>query len=145
MFARASNLVSGQPWLTVRMEQGAFGGILCLLRSGWSLRWFHVCICSDVSAKGFAFAFREGCLELASEVGRVSERTTFKRSARSRALKTVVPAVVAECSSFGEDEVSLSWREGRAEFPGGVSATSGSLSVGIGGPRCFLSRGKHHF
>ena len=33
--------------------------------------------------KGFAFAVGEGCLELASEVGRVSERTSFKKSSRS--------------------------------------------------------------
>ena len=33
--------------------------------------------------KGFAVAVREGCLELPSEVGRVSERTRFKRSSRS--------------------------------------------------------------
>ena len=38
-FAQASYLVSGQPWLIVRMEQKAFGGILCLLRSDWSLHW----------------------------------------------------------------------------------------------------------
>ena len=72
--ARSCFLVSKQPWLTVRMEQRAFGGILCLLRSDWSLRWIDVCICTDVG-NGFAFAVREGCLELASEVGRVSERT----------------------------------------------------------------------
>ena len=55
------------------MEQNAFGGILCLLRSDWSLRWLDVCICTDASEMGFAFASREGCRELASEAGRVSE------------------------------------------------------------------------
>ena len=77
-FARASCLVSGEPWSTVRMEQRACGGILCLLLSDWSLPWLVVCICTDASEKVFAFAVREGCLELASEVGRVSERTRFK-------------------------------------------------------------------
>ena len=33
--------------------------------------------------KGFSFAVREGCRQLASEVGRVLERTRFKRSSRS--------------------------------------------------------------
>ena len=32
-FARASRLISGELWSTVRMKQRAFGGILCLLRS----------------------------------------------------------------------------------------------------------------
>ena len=88
--------------MTVRMEQRVFGGTLCLLlRNDWSLRWLDVCICTDASEKGFAFAPREGCLELASEVRRVSERTKFKRRSRSiraesRALRTVVPGAVSE-------------------------------------------------
>ena len=60
-----------------------FGRIQCLLRSDWRLRWLDVCICTDASEEGFAFAVREGCRELASEVGRVSERTRFKSSSRS--------------------------------------------------------------
>ena len=50
-FAGASYLVSGQTWSTVRMEQRAFGGTLSL-----SLRWLHLCICSDAPEKGFALA-----------------------------------------------------------------------------------------
>ena len=45
---RASYLVSGEPRSTVRIEQRAFGGIRCLIRSGWSLRWLDVCMCTDV-------------------------------------------------------------------------------------------------
>ena len=101
-FARASYLVSGEPWSTVRLEQRAVGGILCLLRSDWSLRWLDVCICTDAPEKGFTFAVREGCHELPSEVGRVSERTRFKRSSRSiraksRALRSIAAGVVLEC------------------------------------------------
>ena len=109
-------------WTTVcDCAPGAFGGILCLLRIDWSLRWFDVCICTDASEKGFAFAVREGCRELASEVGRFSERTRFKRSsksirARSRALMAAAPEAVSECSSSEEGEVSLVWRESRADF-----------------------------
>ena len=52
--------------------------------------------------KCFAFAVREGCRELASEVGRVSERTRFKSSsrsirARSRAVRSVALDVVLVC------------------------------------------------
>ena len=67
-FAQASYLVAGEPWSTVRMEQRAFGGILCLFRSDWGLRWLDVCICTDASEKGFAFVVREGCRKLASVV-----------------------------------------------------------------------------
>ena len=62
---------------------------LCLLRSDWSLRWLDVCICTDASAKGFAFAVRRGCRELASEVGRVSERARFKRSRANTLQRTL--------------------------------------------------------
>ena len=52
-FSRASYLVSRELWSTVwGMEQRAFGGILCHLRSDWSLRWPDVCIFTDASEKG---------------------------------------------------------------------------------------------
>ena len=92
----------------VNRAQGTEGiwGIQCLLRSDWSLRWLDVCICTDASEKGFAFAVREGCRELASEVGRVSERTSFKRSARSirvrsRALRSIVRESCLGVFKFG--------------------------------------------
>ena len=96
-------------------------GILCLLRSDRSFRWLDVCICTGAPEKGFAFAVREGCRELASEVGRVSERTRFESSpraigARLRALRSIAPDVAVECSSSDEDEVSLARRESRADF-----------------------------
>ena len=102
-FGQASNLEAGEPWSTVRKEQRAIGEILPLPRD-WGLCWPDVCICTDASEKGFAFAVREGCRELASEVGRVSERTRFKRSsrsirARSRALS---PALNESCTDFPE-------------------------------------------
>ena len=79
-------------------ERRAFGGILCLVRSDWSLRWLDVCICTDASEKGFALAVRERCRGLGSEDGRVSERTGFKSvsrsiGARSRALRSIAPDV----------------------------------------------------
>ena len=51
--------------------------ILCLLRSDLGLRCLDVCTCTVASEKGFAFALREGCRELASGVGPVSELTRF--------------------------------------------------------------------
>ena len=85
---------------------------LCLLRSDWNLRWLDFCICTDASEKGFAFAVREGCRELASEVGRVSERTRLKRSsksirAKSGALRSIAREAGLECSSSDEDVLSL--------------------------------------
>ena len=113
----------------MRLDQGAFGRILCLLRSNWSLRWLDVCICTNASEKGFALTVREGCREQASEVGRVTERTRFRSSsrsigARSRARRPIAPDALSGCSSSDEDEVPLARRESRADFFRGVVATS---------------------
>ena len=121
-FARASCLISGEPWSTVRVEQRVFGRLLCLLRNDWSLRRLDVCICTDASEKCFAFVVREGCRELASEVGRVSERTRFTRSsryirARSRALRSIARDVDIVWSNSDEDEMSLAQRWSCADFP----------------------------
>ena len=114
----------------------------------WSLRWLGVCICTDASEKGCALAVREGCRELASEVGRVAERTRFKRSsmsigARSHALRFMAPDVALECSSSDQDEVSLTRKERVARTSGSVATASGSLGMEIGGVRWFLLRRKH--
>ena len=109
------------------MVHGAYGTksiweeFLYLLRD-WSLRWLDADFCTDASEKGFTFAVREGCRELASEGGRVTQRTRFKRSsrsirARSRALRSIALDVVLESSSSDEDEVALALKEGRADLP----------------------------
>ena len=64
--------------------------------------------------------FVKGVPERASEVGRVSERTRFKRSskscrARSRALRSIALDVGVEYSSSAEDEVSLAMKESCAD------------------------------
>ena len=101
-----------------------------------------VCICADAMEKGFAFAVREWCCELPSEVGRVSERMRFKRSSRS--VRARSRALIQRPLRNAQ----VLWRRcrvpgGRVVLPEGVSATSGLLSVGIGGLRWFLSRGRH--
>ena len=131
-------------WTSVVDCAHGTGSILYLLRSDWSLRWFDVCICTDASEKCFPFAVRAGCRELASEVGRASERTKFKRSSRSvcagsRALRSIAPDVDLECSRSEEDEVSLAQRESRADFPEVSLQLLGPFCVGIGGLRWFLS------
>ena len=52
-FTCSSFSVSRRLWFTLRMDQRAFGSILCLRRSNWSLRWLVVCICTDTSKNGF--------------------------------------------------------------------------------------------
>ena len=96
--------------------------ILCVLRSDWSLRWLDVCICTDASKEGFAFAVREGCRELASEVGSSLRADSFKRNSRSiraraRAFRCIGLEAVWECSSSDEDVMLLARRESHADSP----------------------------
>ena len=79
------------------------------------------------SEKRFAVAVREGCRELAAEVGRVSEWTRFKRE-RELCASLQRPDVGSKCSSSDEDEVSLAQRELRGHSQS-VAATSGSLDT----------------
>ena len=62
-FARASCLVSGEPWSTVRLDQRAFEGLLCLSPRFLVGLMSAFCVFKDASEKGFAFAVREGCRE----------------------------------------------------------------------------------
>ena len=61
---------------------------------------------------GFVFAVRQGCRELVSAVGQVSQRTGFKRrsrsiQARSLALRFIAPDVDLEISASNEEARSI--------------------------------------
>ena len=69
---------------------------------------------------------------MVAEMGRVSERTMFKRSsrfvrARTREHHSIAGEESLECSSSDEDEVSLSQQESCADFPEIVAVISGSF------------------
>ena len=117
----ASNLLERPTWFGRAMVNCAFRTESCLLRKSWSLRWLHVCICTDASERGFAFAVRVGCRERASEVERVSERTWFWSSsssvgAGSRALRSIAADAALWDSSSDEGEALLARRDCRADF-----------------------------
>ena len=108
--------VSVGVWTTAGdSAQRAFGGVLRQFRSDWSLRWLDVCLRTDAETR-CAFAVREGCHELDSEVGRVSERTVQETLKSRSLLRAVAPETIPECSSSEQDEVSLAQRESRAAF-----------------------------
>ena len=88
--ARASALVAGEPChgQPYAWNQDHLKGISCLIRSEWSLRRLDVCICTDASGKGSAFAVREGRRVLASEVGTGFKRSSGSIRAESRALSS---------------------------------------------------------
>ena len=149
-FARASYRVSGEPWSTVRKEQKAFGEILCVLRSDWSLIWLDVCICTDASEKGFSFTVLQDVVSLPRKLAGswsgqgsreapgpfVPDRVRF---ALSRQMSAWSVHVRTKMRCLLPEE-----RESRGLF-GSVVATSGPLGMEIGGIRCFLSRGKTKF
>ena len=107
-----------EPWSTVRTEHRAFGGILCLFRSDWSLRQLDVCICTDASEKGFAFVKDAASWPqklVVSQSGHGS-REAPGPSVTDRALIAPVSIWIESSGSDG-NEVSLARRESRADFP----------------------------
>ena len=68
--------------------------------------------------KGFAFAVREGRGELGSRSrsGQGYRPVPGPIGTRSRALRSIAPNVVPECSRSGEVEVSLARKKSRADF-----------------------------
>ena len=72
--------------------------------------------------RDLAFAVRKGCRELASEVGRVSERTRLRSSSQVHPRQVNVRFAPSRrksvwCSSPDEDELSLALRESGTDFP----------------------------
>ena len=112
-FARASHLVSGEPWSTVRNKEhleefyvfsavmGVFAGLMS------ASVWMHR---KRASRSRFVKDVASWILR-----GRVSERIGSR--CRSRAVRSIASDVFFECISSDEDEVSLSRRESRADFP----------------------------
>ena len=104
----------GQPvrkdsiWRTIR----------CLLRSDWDLRWLDVCICTDGSEKGFPFAVREGCRELA--LGSWSCLGADKVHEKLQVHPCQVPCVFAPPRKIVDLDrtrmMSLARRKSRADF-----------------------------
>ena len=111
-----SNSRGRQTWLLERrMEQRDFGGFPCPFRSDRNLRWLDVCIFADAPKKGFAFAVRGGCRDLASEVGRGQR---FERSSRSIRAHSRVSSVPSCQMSIWKDQVRTRMR---VACPKGVS------------------------
>ena len=136
-FARASYLVS---WSTARMEQRAFGGILCPLRSVRSLRRLDVCICTGASEKRFVKdAASWPWRSVESQNGRGSKEVLGPSvPSRVRAPRSIAPVA---CSRSDEDAgVGCRERVSRG-LPRSVGATSGSLARESDGVRWLLSRG----
>ena len=58
-------------------------GILCLLRSDWSLRWLNVCICTDTSEKASHSRFVKDAASWRRRLGESQSGQGFRRSLRS--------------------------------------------------------------
>ena len=97
----------------MRTEQRAFGGVLCLLFSDWSLRWFDVCICTDASETGSRFV---------KDVVSWPVKSVVSRSGRGSRSSRYPPSVPRRQMSIWKSQVRTRMRgrlpeECRADFP----------------------------
>ena len=149
-FAWASYLVSGAPW-----SNCAYGA---------KSIWRQSCVFSAVigvfvgvtSASVRMHRKRASHLRFVKDAAswprrlvESSERTRFKRTprsirTRSRALRSIAPDVVLECTSSDEDVVSLAQRESRADFWEVSLQLLDPSEWELGGVWWLLSRGNQH-
>ena len=66
-------------WPSARAELEAFRGLMPLLRSHWAIPWFPRPVASDASETAYGVCFGSWPPGAAADVGRVSERSRFRR------------------------------------------------------------------
>ena len=94
-------------WPSVRQELQCFAGLMIFLRADWWLPWNDLVCCSDASTTGFGVCTAKWSKTDVAAVGRVSERSRFKRigghSARESSLTS---------AGFVRDELTGLWKSG---------------------------------
>jgi len=76
----AANYRQGAPlWPTARAELVAFRGLMPLLRGDWALPWSPLVCLSDASEHGYAVCASIFEPDTVKEIGRVQERSRFRR------------------------------------------------------------------
>jgi hypothetical protein len=103
-FVCAHYYVSSQLWSSVSDELYAFVGAMWFLQSDWTRGWNPYVASSDAGLYGFRLASSFWPRSVVAAVGRVSERSRFKRAAGHGARESALQA-----AGFCRDSVSGQW------------------------------------
>ena len=109
-------------WTSARAELQAFAGMMIFLRSDWWRPWNELVCCSDASTTGFGVCTSFWNIADVAEVGRVQERSRFKRNQSCPARESSLTA-----AGFVKDSITGSWRSGEIDGEEYLSLTGWSL------------------
>ena len=109
-------------WTSARAELQAFAGMMIFLRSDWWRPWNELVCCSDASTTGFGVCTSFWNIADVAEVGRVQERSRFKRNQSCSARESSLTA-----AGFVKDSITGSWRSGEIDGEEYLSLTGWSL------------------
>ena len=109
-------------WTSARAELQAFAGMMIFLRSDWWRPWNELVCCSDASTTGFGVCTSFWNVVDVAEVGRVQERSRFKRNQSCSARESSLTA-----AGFVKDSITGSWRSGEIDGEEYLNLTGWSL------------------
>ena len=94
-------------WTSARDELRAFAGLMIFLRAEWWRPWNNLVCCSDASKVGFGICTSFWNKEDVAKVGRIKERTRFKRSSGHSARESALTN-----AGFVKDLITGDWKAG---------------------------------
>lgn len=94
-------------WTSARDELRGFAGLMIFLRAEWWRPWNNLVCCSDASKVGFGICTSFWDREDVAKVGRIKERTRFKRSSGHSARESALTS-----AGFVKDLITGDWKAG---------------------------------
>ena len=99
-FIRRHYSESAVLWPSVRDELRAFAGLMIFLQSDWSRPWNQLVTSTDASEQGYGLCTSWWPKNVVGAVGRVGERSRFKRTGGHSARESALGAAGFEFDSF---------------------------------------------
>ena len=121
-FIRRHYYEAAVAWDSVIEELQAFAGLMIFLRSDWWRPWNELVCCSDASATGFGVCTSFWKKSEVAAVGRVKERSRFRRTQNHSARESSLTS-----AGFVRDELTGQWKAGEIESDDFLSLSGWAL------------------
>ena len=112
-------------WQSVRDELRVFAALVPALESDWTRSWNLVVMASDASEDGYSIVSGEFSKCAVASVGRVTERSRFKRTSGHNARESALTAAGVK------DGIRDQWIEGDLEDEGYLQASGWEIDSGF--------------
>ena len=121
-FIRRHYYEAAVAWDSVIEESQAFAGLMIFLRSDWWRPWNELVCCSDASTTGFGVCTSFWKKSEVAAVGRVKERSRFRRTQNHSARESSLTS-----AGFVRDELTGQWKAGEIESDDFLSLSGWAL------------------